>query len=89
MTTHQQLHTIEGFSDLVRDPRFVMLMSVARQQRPKPHGAEAHNLIFDSGRLDGYLDCLDRLNELLNPPVEQKDFTAPPRYTPISHPENK
>jgi len=89
MTLHQQLHTIENFADLAKDQRFAMLVSVARQMRPRAKGIEAHNLIHEAGKLEGYLDAFDKINELLSAPAEPKDFTRPAPYTQLSHPENK
>lgn len=65
---HEQLFQIEKFTELFTDPRFVALMMYLRKQRPRANQKEPHGMIQDSGRIDAYLDLLDKIEEAKIPP---------------------
>lgn len=84
--TKQELHMTPDFVSLQTDQRFVALLMYLRTNRPKAKGGEAHQMIQDSGRLDEYLDMVDRITTAFTAPSEkpeQKTF-APYSNLPLS-----
>lgn len=58
-----QLHDIPNFTELFTDPRFIGLLMYLRKNRPKATQREAHGIIQDCGRIDAYLDLIDKMEE--------------------------
>lgn len=78
--THSQLHTIAKFSELATDQRFVMLVNELRNLQPISSGGDAHHVIRDAGRGEGWKQCLDKMAELLVPPSAPSSTQKPPPY---------
>lgn len=78
---HEQLFQIEKFTELFTDPRFVALMMYLRKQRPRANQKEPHGMIQDSGRIDAYLDLLDKIEEAKTPPIQEPLTNRAPNYS--------
>lgn len=78
--THAQLHTIAQFSELATDPRFVMLVNTLKDLQPMSGSGDAHHVIRDAARGEGWKMCLDKMAELLSPPPAPSSMQRPPAY---------
>lgn len=78
---HEQLFQIEKFTELFTDARFVALMMYLRKQRPRAFQKEPHGMIQDSGRIDAYLDLLDKIEEAKIPPNKTPIVQPAPNYS--------
>jgi len=75
--THLQLHQIDNFTDLFSDSRFAGLLLYLEKQRPRLTQKEPHGMIQDSGRLDAYLDLLDKIRAVQRPPTASEPIVRP------------
>ena len=79
--TQKQLHSIEKFSELQTDSRFVGLLMYLRKNRPRASQKELHGMIQDSGRVDAYLELIDKIEDVFRAPqMEQEAVAAPPYH---------
>lgn len=87
--THQQLHSLSlktdkkdlVFSDLSSDPRIAGLINALRRNQPVSAGGDAHHVIRDAGRGEGWKECVDEMERLILPPKVHEEKTRPPAYS--------
>lgn len=77
----QQLHTLKDFASLATDPRFISLVNHLREMQPMSSGGDAHHLIRDAGRGEGWKMCVDQIEKALTPPAMPFDPNRPQPYT--------
>jgi hypothetical protein len=78
--THAQLHQLKDFTGLFADERFVCLLMHLQETPPRAKNTEPHGMIQDSGRMDGYLETLDRIRALQKAPQLTGAVSRTPSY---------
>lgn len=81
------LHSTKDFTGLFQDPRFIMLTLYLRSQRPNVGAGDAHQIIVDGGKLEGWLSCIEKMEGAAMPPGSITSNSRPIPYA-RSHPEN-
>jgi len=74
--TLQDLHNISKFTELFADPRFVALLHYHREHIGKSHLDNAHTteaLIHRGGFRDGWLEAINEMPKLENPPKPEPE----------------
>lgn len=87
--THAELFTIPDFDKLSTHAPFVSLIREARRLQPTSGGGDAHHVIRDAGRGEGWKACLDKIEELLSPPKPNHDTLRPLPYQSQKAPDAK
>jgi len=86
--TPQQLHSIPEFTTLYGNPAFNALLIYLKRNRPHIRQGEPHDLILQAGRMDGWLDCVDTIEQLREAPRAVSETKKPVAYAAPRHPEN-
>lgn len=82
-----ELHQIPDFTELFVDPRFVGLMMYLQVNRPRANSAEPHGMIRDSGRLEAYLEILEKMQEVKRLPEGRPNIPRPAPYQSAPAPQ--
>lgn len=85
--TLAELHQQKDLQALYVDPRFIALTLYLRSNRPRITSADPHIVIKDGGRLEGWLECLEKMEEASIPPQLRGNVERPIPYAK-PHPEN-
>lgn len=80
MTIHQ-LHAIKDFEGLFTDERFQALLIYLRKRRPQLEEGDPHNVILNSGRMQGWLECLEEADKAAQLPAQHSDTKLPVPYS--------